>query len=169
MRESEEIEGKEQVEERVEPAAVSVEVETIEVAQEEQQPQEEQKEVDISLQEEVQEEAQEEEEESTEEIVASPEKAADLSFCLGGEEEEEREGEVYDENEEEEVEEENVDPLENRFGGKLLGLATPTGQKRLFNSPAVTKSGQKIDEKYNVHWRYLPSAHCPSPTHLPQI
>lgn len=77
-------------------------------------------------------------------ILPSPQKA-DLSF----QQEEEEENEEYDEEEDEE----NTDPIENRLGGKLIGIATPVGQKQLFNSPALTKSGQKVYEKYNVHWR----------------
>jgi hypothetical protein len=62
-----------------------------------------------------------------------------------GDEEQEEYGEDYGE-------EEVVDP-ETRVGGKLFGLATPTGQKKVFSSPALSKSGQKICDKYNVHWR----------------
>jgi hypothetical protein len=131
----------------------------------ESEPLEDQQQPQLEPQEEQEEETQaqpEDQEEAEDETIVSLEKAvADVSFCLGADEEEEREEEEYgDEEEEQEAEDENMDPLENRFGGKLFGLATPTGQKKLFNSPALTKSGQKIDEKYNVHWRY-----CSLPFH----
>lgn len=81
------------------------------------------------------------------EIFPSPQKA-DLSFEQVEEETDENSEETYGD---EEIE--NTDPIENRLGGKLLGVATPTGQKQLFNSPMLSKSGQKVYEKYNVHWR----------------
>lgn len=70
--------------------------------------------------------------------LPTPEKAELSSACYF-------EGEEGEENETEELNDEN-DP-ENRLGGKLLGIATPVGQKKLFNSPAPTPS-------YNVHWTY---------------
>jgi hypothetical protein len=82
------------------------------------------------------------------EAVASPEKN-ELVFSA---EEPDEEAEEEQEQEEEQEEEEQEDP-ETRVGGKLFGLATPTGKKKLFSSPALTKSGQKLCDKYNVHWR----------------
>mmetsp|Transcript_1672 Transcript_1672/g.2648 ORF Transcript_1672/g.2648 Transcript_1672/m.2648 type:complete len:444 (-) Transcript_1672:126-1457(-) len=60
------------------------------------------------------------------------------------------ESDVDAEEEANEVEED----LQERVGGKLLGVATPCGVKKLFNSPAVSQSGNKLYEKYNPHWRY---------------
>ncbi|CAE7751771.1 unnamed protein product, partial [Symbiodinium microadriaticum] len=78
--------------------------------------------------------------------VDSMEKSLDLAAVQDEEEEE------YSE---QDAEQEDAGPSpEERIGSKLLGLATPVGKKQVFESPAVSKSGSKPYEKYNVHWRY---------------